>query len=187
MRVLVVFDHPRRNSFTGAVLDAYCEGLAVAGHATEIADLRAERFDPRMPEIDEPDWFNDDQAFSAEVLAEQERLSRNDAVAFVFPVWWWGLPATTKGWVERVWNDGFAFGNRKLPHRRARLLGVAASTKAHYDRDGYEAAMRVQLVTGIMRYCGIEDARLDLLYDSLGEPPARTALLAQARELGRSF
>jgi hypothetical protein len=42
LNVLVVFDHPRRDSFCGAVLDSLIEGLAAAGHAAEIADLQAE-------------------------------------------------------------------------------------------------------------------------------------------------
>ena len=47
MKVLVVFSHPRRNSFCGAVMDAFIAGLAAAGHEAEIADLHAEGFDPR--------------------------------------------------------------------------------------------------------------------------------------------
>jgi putative NADPH-quinone reductase len=50
VKVLVVFDHPRRHSFCGAVLDEFIAGLAEAGHEVEIADLHAEGFDPRMPE-----------------------------------------------------------------------------------------------------------------------------------------
>ena len=44
MRVLVVFCHPRRDSFTGAVADALIEGLSEAGHQTEFADLYREGF-----------------------------------------------------------------------------------------------------------------------------------------------
>lgn len=49
MKVLVVFDHPRRESFCGAVADSLVEGLKAAGHVAEFADLRAEGFDPRLP------------------------------------------------------------------------------------------------------------------------------------------
>lgn len=169
------------------MLDTFLEGLREAGHEPELADLRREGFDPRMPEIDEPDWFNDDQLFSKAVLTEQARLSRNEAVAFLFPVWWWSVPATTKGWIDRVWNDGFAFGNRNLPHRKALMLGIAASSKAHYARDGYEDAMRAQLVTGVMHYCGIQDAELRLLYDSLDGVAERAAILRDARAIARAF
>lgn len=87
MNVLVVFDHPRRNSFGGAVLDSVLAGLRDAGHRAEVADLRAEEFDPRLPEEDEPDWSNADKRYSDRVLSEQLRIARNDALCFVFPIW----------------------------------------------------------------------------------------------------
>src|SRR5262245_12803221 len=128
LNVLVVFDHPRRDSFCGAVLDSVVAGLNAAGHVPEVADLRTEGFDPRLPPADEPDWNDADKVYSDAVLAEQARMMRSDALAFVFPVWWWSLPATTKGWIDRVWNNGWAYGDRKLKHRKALLLGTAAGS-----------------------------------------------------------
>lgn len=187
MKILVVFDHPRRRSFCGAVLDRLVEGLAGAGHATEIADLRAEGFDPRLPPDDEPDWNDAGKVYSDAALAEQARVMRNDALAFVFPVWWWSLPATTKGWIDRVWNNGWAYGARKLPHRKALLVGTAAGTADGYAARGYEQAMRVQLLTGIMEYCGIAEAELHLLFDVLADEPTRHAHLSRARKLGETW
>jgi NAD(P)H dehydrogenase (quinone) len=42
VKALVVFDHPRRHSFCGAVLDELIAGLAEAGHEVEIADRQAQ-------------------------------------------------------------------------------------------------------------------------------------------------
>ena len=84
MKVLVVFDHPRRDSFCGAVADSLMAGLRSAGHLPEFANLRAEDFDPRLPVDDEPDWDDPDKVYSAEVLAEQARIVRNQAIAFEF-------------------------------------------------------------------------------------------------------
>ena len=186
MNVLVIFDHPRRDSFCGAVLDSVVAGLRAAGHAPEIADLRAEGFDPRLPPADEPDWNDADKVYSDVVLAEQARMMRSDALAFVFPVWWWSLPATTKGWIDRVWNNGWAYGARTLPHKKALLLGTAAGSAESYAKRGYDQAMRTQIVTGMMEYCGIPESGLHLLFDVLDDRAARTRHLARARELGES-
>lgn len=187
MNVLVVFDHPRRDSFCGAVLDNLIGGLAAAGHKTEIADLRAEEFDPRLPLTDEPDWRDAGKVYSDAVRAEQARMLRNDALAFVFPVWWWSVPATTKGWIDRVWNHGFAYGTRKLPHRKALLLGTAAGSAEKYARRGFEQAMRIQTLSGMMTYCGIPEAELRLLFDALGDEALRVQHLIAARALGESY
>jgi NAD(P)H dehydrogenase (quinone) len=187
LNVLVVFDHPRRDSFCGAVLDGLISGLTAAGHATEIADLRAEGFDPRLPPEDEPDWNDADRVYSDAVLAEQARMLRNDALAFVFPVWWWSLPATTKGWIDRVWNNGWAYGARKLKHSKALLLATAAGNAESYAKRGYDQAMRIQIVTGMMEYCGIPESELHLLFDALDDREARDRHLATARQLGERY
>ncbi len=187
MNVLVVFSHPRRNSFCGAVMDSFIAGLTAAGHRTEIADLHAEGFDPRMIEADEPDWDNPAKRYSPEVLAEQTRISRNDAMAFVFPVWWWSIPAMLKGWVDRVWNHGWAYGSAELAHRRALLIGTASGSSETYAKRRYGPAMQAQLVVGIMNYCGIAAAELELLFDVMDSGEIRAAHLARVRRLGESF
>jgi NAD(P)H dehydrogenase (quinone) len=187
VRVLVVLSHPRRNSFCGAVTDSFVAGLRAAGHAAEIADLHGEGFDPRMGEADEPDWDDSAKRYSPAVLAEQARISRNEALAFVFPVWWWSVPAMLKGWIERVWNNGWAYGSAKLPHRRALLIATASGTAATFDKRQYGAAMQAQLVVGVMNYCGIEAASLELMFDVMESTEARAAYLARARQLGEGF
>jgi NAD(P)H dehydrogenase (quinone) len=187
MNVLVVFDHPRRTSFCGAVLDYYVQGLEAAGHRVEIADLRAEGFDPRMGVEDEPDWADPHKQYSRTVLIEQARIERADALAFVFPIWWWSFPATTKGWIDRVWNNGWAYGERKLAHKKARMIAVAGSDAEHYAKRGYDDAIRTQLLTGIIDYCGIKDGALDFLYDALSTDETRKALLDKAYQHGLSF
>ena len=187
MKVLVVFDHPRRQSFCGAVLDRFTAGLREAGHVAEIADLRSEGFDPRLPVGDEPDWNDGDRIYTAEVLREQARVTRNDALAFVFPVWWWSVPATTKGWIDRVWNNGWAYGSRTLPHASALLLATASASAESYRKRGYDEAMRVQLCVGMMDYCGIPRSHLEILHDVMEGEHLRATLLHRAYQLGRTY
>jgi NAD(P)H dehydrogenase (quinone) len=187
VKVLVVLSHPRRNSFCGAVMDSFIAGLSAAGHEAEIADLHAEGFDPRMIEADEPDWEDAAKRYSPAVLAEQARIARNEALAFVFPVWWWSLPAMLKGWIDRVWNNGWAYGAAKLPHRRALLIATASGSAASYDKQKYGPAMQAQLVVGIMNYCGIAAAELELMFDVMDSAEIRAAHLAKARRLGETF
>jgi NAD(P)H dehydrogenase (quinone) len=41
--------------------------------------------------------------------AQQEKVARADALAFISPVYFVGFPAILKGWIERVFTLGFAF------------------------------------------------------------------------------
>jgi len=187
VNVLVVFDHPRRASFCGAVLDELLVGLAEAGHQVELADLHREGFDPRMDLADEPDWGDPDKRYSDAVLGEQARIARSEALIFVFPVWWWSMPAMLKGWIDRVWNNGWAYGARKLPHARALLIATASGNADDYRRRGYDVAMETQLVVGIMKYCGIARSELRVLYEVTESAERRREHLLEARRIGRGF
>jgi NAD(P)H dehydrogenase (quinone) len=187
MKVLVVLDHPRRASLTGAAADAFVAGLAAAGHQSEIADLFREGFDPRMSPADEPDWNDGDKRYSDAVLAEQARVARNDAVVMVFPVWWWSVPAMSKGWIDRVWNNGWAYGARDLKHLKGMMIGVAGSEAASYAKRRYDEAMVIQLGVGILDFCGLRNGGVHLLYGALRDHAACTAIVAAAGALGRDF
>jgi len=93
----------------------------------------------------------------------------------------------TKGWIDRVWNNGLAYGAAKLPHAGALLIGTGSSDAAGFAKRGYDRAMEVQLVTGIMDYCGIPKAELRLLLDVMGSDAGRAAHLTEARRLGRGY
>jgi NAD(P)H dehydrogenase (quinone) len=92
-----------------------------------------------------------------------------------------------KGWVDRVWNHGWAYGSAKLPHRRALMIGTASGTSTTYDKRQYGPAMQAQLIVGVMNYCGIAAAELELLFDVMDTPEIRAAHLARARRLGETF
>jgi NAD(P)H dehydrogenase (quinone) len=187
MKVLVVIAHQRRPSLTGCVADIFDEELRAAGHAVELADLVAEGFDPVLREPDEPDWADADKIYSPAVRAEMARIARNDAIVMVFPVWWWSVPAVLKGWIDRVWNNGWAYGDRKIPVKRAWMVGIAGATAEAFAKRGYDEAMRVQLKVGLLDYCGVADSRLDVLYGSLEGDAEIARILEDARALARSF
>ena len=187
MKTLLVLAHVRRSSLTGQVADAFCEAARRNGHVFEWADLAQERFDPVLHEPDEPDWHDPDKTYSDEVRREMARIERNDATVMIFPVFWWSMPALLKGWIDRVWNNGWAYGTRKYPHRRVWMIGIAGSTETAYSKRSYDAAMRTQLNVGILDYCGVPERRLELLYGAIEGEPYPADILRRANQLGGEY
>ena len=37
-------------------------------------------------------------------------LRQAEALLLIYPTWWFGMPAMLKGWLDRVWVPGVAFG-----------------------------------------------------------------------------
>ncbi|MFP4304055.1 MAG: NAD(P)H-dependent oxidoreductase, partial [Rhodosalinus sp.] len=106
--VLVVYCHPCPESFSAAIRDAVCDALHGEGHTVDLLDLYDEGFEPAMPP-EERRGYHQEGPNLAPVRDYAERLARADALIFVYPTWWFGLPAMLKGWLDRVLLPGFAF------------------------------------------------------------------------------
>lgn len=108
MRALVVHCHPRADSFTAAVRDVVLARLAAAGAEVRVADLYDRGFDPVLSAAE---WsgYLDSPANRAAVAQDVEDLVWCDTLIFVYPTWWYGLPAVLKGWLDRVLLPDVAF------------------------------------------------------------------------------
>ncbi|MEV7611688.1 NAD(P)H oxidoreductase [Streptomyces sp. NPDC089799] len=176
-RALLVVAHPRPDSLTAALAGRARARLVADGHEVDVLDLYAEDFDPRMTPADEPDWADPGKSYSPEVRSHMARLDAADTIVVVFPLWWFGLPAILKGWIDRVWNHGFAYGDgggggggsspSRLAGKRLLWLAVAAYGERQFAARGWEETVSRLLRTGIAAYCGIEDATVGFVYDSL--------------------
>ncbi|MBT2401363.1 NAD(P)H oxidoreductase [Streptomyces sp. ISL-100] len=167
---LLVVAHPRPDSLTAQLAERARARLAADGYSVDVLDLHAEDFDPRMSPADEPDWADLDKEYSAEVRAHMRRVWAADTIVVVFPLWWFGLPAILKGWIDRVWNNGFAYGQRapRLRGKRMLWLALAAYGEEQFVERGWNELVGRLLRVGISEYCGIEDAQVHFVYDSLG-------------------
>lgn len=192
MKVLCVLAHPRRMSFTRALLDRFAEGLVESGHEYEIADLYRENFDPCYSEEDF-DNYRGEGPLPDEIRREQARAAGADALALFFPVWWWSFPAILKGWIDRVFRHDFAVQYIDgapvglLAQRKAVLICPAAADRAAFRKYGYHSALQRQVDAGILGYCGIADVETFIFPDVDSDPAARAAHLEKAFEIGRDF
>lgn len=108
MRALVIYCHPRPESFTAAIRDAVLERLAAAGAEVRLTDLYARGFDPSLSEAEHAGYL-DCPANRAPVAEDVENLQWADTLIFVYPTWWYGLPAMLKGWLDRALLPDVAF------------------------------------------------------------------------------
>ena len=108
MRALVVYCHPRPDSFTAAVRDVVLDRLAAAGAETRLLDLYGTGFDPVLTG-DEHAAYLDCPGNCAPVDGHVRDLRACDTLIFVYPTWWYGPPAMLKGWLDRVLLPDIAF------------------------------------------------------------------------------
>jgi NAD(P)H dehydrogenase (quinone) len=191
MRALIVVAHPLRTSLSHAVAAEVAAGIPEQGpNIVEIADLAAEGFDPRFGESDFSSYLKTSQ-IPPEILAEQARIDQADTLVLVYPVYWWSFPALLKGWIDRVFCNGWAYEEapysgkltKKLGRLTVHLIAIGGADLRTYARHGYFGAMRTQIDHGIFDYCGAQVLTSELLL-----PPKDgnwAAVLETAREIGR--
>ncbi|WP_016703265.1 NAD(P)H-dependent oxidoreductase [Pseudomonas chlororaphis] len=187
MNVLLVYAHPEPRSLNGSLKDFTIKRLEAAGHAVQVSDLYAmnwkapldaddslgrpdnTRFDPSL---DSKRAFEEGLQ-SADIAREQEKLLWADTVLLQFPLWWFSMPAILKGWVERVYAYGFAYGvgehsdarwgdrygEGTLAGKRAMLIVSAGGWESHYGPRGINGPMDDLLFPihhGILYYPGFD-------------------------------
>lgn len=176
MHTLVLFAHPQPESLTASAARMLAAELsAPLGHTAEVADLATEEFDPRFT-ADDLAAMRGKGPYPDDVRREQQRVERADAVVLVYPVYWWGMPGLLKGWIDRVLNYGWAYGDEAAPgdaltRRDIHLLALAGTDPGTYERHGYTESMRTGIEHGIFEYCGTHVASSHFLYDTEVDAP----------------
>ena len=108
MRALVVHCHPSPVSFTAAVRDTVLERLRAGGAEVRVIDLYEGGFTPVLTRA-EWEGYETAPANTDPVSADVAALRWADTLVFVYPTWWYGLPAMLKGWLDRVLLPEVAF------------------------------------------------------------------------------
>ena len=201
MHAVIVFDHPylanahdnqpHQRSFSAALLRATLDGLDAGGHTADVLDLQADRFNPVMSGAELTAWRRH-AALDPQVLDYQRRLAAADHLVFVFPIWWESMPASTKGFLDKVMTRGFAYEEPK-PRTRfvcllKRLDAVTMLTTMSVPRVIYRLWFRQPassiVLRGTFQKMGFPGKKLRWFsYESVGElaPQKRQALLDRTR------
>ncbi len=127
MRAHIVLAHPEPASFNAQLSAISRQVLESSGWQTTLSDLYAMDFDP----LEGPRHYasrkdaavfhtQTEQRFSAdnetlppEVESEIEHLLACDLLIVHFPLWWFGMPAILKGWMDRVFVYGRMYRSAK--------------------------------------------------------------------------
>lgn len=187
MKVLLVYAHPEPKSLNGSSKNFTIQHLQNAGHEVQISDLYAMDWKAALDANDSKNRLDEtyfdasldsQHAFknglqSDDIALEQSKLLWADTVIFQFPLWWFSMPAIMKGWVERVYAYGFAYGvgehndshwgdrygEGTLAGKRAMLMVTAGGWQPHYSARGINGPIDDILFPihhGILHYPGFD-------------------------------
>jgi NAD(P)H dehydrogenase (quinone) len=125
MKAHIVFAHPNLQSFNGHLRNTAIQTLEELGWFVSVSDLYQMKFKASADEDDFTELYNTDffdlqieqqaatqrQTYSADIQKEQQFLSEADLVIFQFPLWWYSMPGLLKGYIDRIFSYGWAYGS----------------------------------------------------------------------------
>jgi NAD(P)H dehydrogenase (quinone) len=197
MHVYIIYAHPSKKSFCRSVLKAFTDGLKSSGHTFEIGDLYEMNFKSEMDSIqyEREVGLDPNAPVPNDVLLEQKKINKADALAFIYPVWWSDCPAKLKGWFDRVLTYGYAYfyGNNeerytKINIKKAVVICSAGHTVAHLEEIGIARSMYNIMINDRLLGVGIKEARMEILGGMMpGDDTYREENLKKVCKMGKTL
>lgn len=179
MKVLIVHAHNEPDSFTSAMKNMAVVVLSEQGHEVIVSDLYALKFNPVATAEDFGSRANSEYLvyaleqrhnynngmLAADIQAELDKIKWADLIIFNFPIYWCGMPAIMKGWIDRVFVSGLCYGGRRIYDRgglkgKKAMLSFTLGGQSHmFGKGAVHGEMETLLRPihqGILAYVGLE-------------------------------
>ena len=187
-KILVINGHPNKNAFNFGIANAYKEGARSSGAEVKeiiIADLQ---FNPNLQF-----GYQKRTELEPDLLDAWEKIKWADHLVWVHPVWWGGLPAITKGFIDRLFLPGFAFQYRqnsvwwdKLLKGKTAHIITTLDQPSWYYRFAYGRPSVNQLKKATLEFCGVKPVKITYIgVIKTADQTLRSKWLGSVRKLGQ--
>ena len=179
MKVFIVYAHPEPKSFNGALFRTAKDVFREDGHEVQVSDLYAMGFNPVVSRknyttVKDPGTFKpqiedmhatESGGFAPDIEAEIRKMEWCDFMLWQHPLWWFGLPAILKGWVDRCLRHGphlrrgQALRNGVFKGKRAMLSLTTGGPAEAYAKGGFNGdihAILRPIHRGILNFTGFD-------------------------------
>ena len=161
-KILIINGHPNKNSFCFGIAEAYKKGALISGSEVKEVIIRDLKFNPNLEF-----GYEKRIALEPDLLIAWEKIKWADHLVWVHPVWWGGLPAITKGFIDRLFLPGFVFRYRKNSVWWDKLLvGKTAHIITTLDQPGlyywlvFGRPSVNQLRKTVLGFCGVKPVKV---------------------------
>ncbi|AYD47543.1 NAD(P)H-dependent oxidoreductase [Arachidicoccus soli] len=160
MKDLVILAHPIAGSLNHQLMQTTLKSLQNLNHQIEVRDLYRLNFNPVLSLADMKGQRIGEVA--EDVKREQEYIVWAEQIIFIYPIWWTGMPALLKGYIDRVFSYGFAYqydqGKQKglLTGKQTIIINTHGKSHAEYKSSGMDKALSLTSDVGVFTYCGLK-------------------------------
>ncbi|MEL1253447.1 NAD(P)H-dependent oxidoreductase [Flavobacterium sp. DGU38] len=164
-KILIINGHPNPDSFNFAIANEYQKGALASGASVEIITIATLTFNPNLAY-----GYQKRIELEPDLLESWEKIKRADHLVWIHPVWWGGLPAVTKGFIDRLFLPGMAFQYRENSVWWDKLLkGKTAHIITTLDQPGWFYRLFFgrpsvnQLKKSTLEFCGVKPVKISYI------------------------
>ncbi|MDW3652833.1 MAG: NAD(P)H-dependent oxidoreductase [Bacteroidia bacterium] len=189
-KILIINGHPDKESFNYALSRAYQEGASLTDAQISQLNLAELKFNPNLQY-----GYRKRTELEPDLRDAIQKIKEADHLVWVFPMWWYSMPALMKGFIDRSFLPGITFENIKgkafpkklLKGKSARLI-ITADTPRWYDRIFMRSPAIRQFKKGTLEFCGIKAVKLTYIAVIKGSTQEfREKCLKKIRSLGENL
>lgn len=161
-KIVVINGHPDNKSFNYALANAYIKGAKSNNIQIEQINIGELTFNPNLKY-----GYRQRMELEPDLQDAIEKIKKANHIAWFFPMWWYGMPAIMKGFIDRTFLPGITFEpiagqalpDKLLKGKSARIV-ITSDSPRWYDRFFMKQPAINQLKKGILEFCGIKPVKI---------------------------
>lgn len=164
-KILIINGHPNKNSFNFGIAEAYKQGTLSTGAQVQEIVIAELDFNPNLQQ-----GYQQRTEWEPDLVTAWEKIQWADHLVWIHPVWWGGMPAIAKGFIDRVFLPGFTFKYRENSVWWDKLLkGKTGHIITTLDQPGWIYRLMFgrpsvnQLRKSTLEFCGVKPVRVSYI------------------------
>ncbi|MCI9846890.1 NAD(P)H-dependent oxidoreductase [Flavobacterium pectinovorum] len=161
-KILIINGHPNPESFNFAIAETYKKGVIESGTAVDIITISELQFNPNLQF-----GYQKRTDLEPDLVNAWNKIQTANHLVWIHPVWWGGLPAITKGFIDRLFLPGMAFEYRensvwwdKLLKGKTAHIITTLDQPGWYYRLAYGRPSVNQLKKCTLEFCGVKPVKV---------------------------
>ena len=188
--ILIINGHPNAESFNFGLAEAFKRGAIENGNEVKEIVVRELKFEPNLQY-----GYQKIIELEPDLISSWEKIKWAEHLVWIHPVWFGGLPAITKGFIDRLFLPGFAFQYREnsvwwdklLTGKTAHIITTLDQPSLYYLLVFGRPSIN-QLKNSTLKFCGIKPVKVTYISpirDS--KPEFRKKWLKKVEAMGKAL
>ncbi|WP_293915823.1 MULTISPECIES: NAD(P)H-dependent oxidoreductase [unclassified Sphingobacterium] len=186
-KILIINAHPNSSSFNAAIAETYKQGALEAGAQIQEIIISELQFNPNLQY-----GYRQRIELEPDLQEAWHKILWAEHIVWIHPVWWGGLPAISKGFIDRLFLPGRAFQYRpnsvfwdKLLKGRSAHIITTLDQPGWYYRLFFGRPSVNQLKRSVLQFCGISPVKVTYVgIVKTSSPALRQKWLQKVKRLG---